>query len=119
MIIALTSKGSDLNSELDLRFGRACSILLYNCDNDAIVIVENTVNLNAAQGAGIQTAQKISETDATVVITGNVGPKAFKVLDAAGIKTYTSNAHTVKEAIEQYKRGELNMAIGPNVEGHW
>ncbi len=119
MIIALTAKGNDLDSGLDVRFGRASTIVLFNKDDGSIDTLENTVNLNAAQGAGIQTAQRISETKATVVITGNVGPKAFKVLEAAGIKTYTSNASTIKEAIEQFDRGELNIATGPNVEGHW
>ena len=54
-----------------------------------------------------------------VVITGNVGPKAFAALQAANVKVYPGVTGTVKEAVEKFKAGELQPADGANVEGHW
>ena len=39
-----------------------------------------------AQGAGIETAERMSAAGVTVVLSGYVGPKAFEALKAAGIK---------------------------------
>jgi len=75
---------------MDARFGRAKFIMIYDTSDLSFKVHDNNVNLNAAQGAGIQTAQNIVELGATVLITGNCGPKAFKVLEAGGVKIYTS-----------------------------
>jgi predicted Fe-Mo cluster-binding NifX family protein len=56
---------------------------------------------------------------AQAVVTGNVGPKAFRILNAAGIKVYLSAEGTVAEAIRKFKAGELKETTVANVEGHW
>ena len=80
---------------------------------------DNTVNLNIAQGAGIQTGQNVVNLGAEAVITGNIGPNAFKTLSTANVKVYLSKAKTIQEAIGSYKAGELNEVTQANVEGHW
>jgi predicted Fe-Mo cluster-binding NifX family protein len=80
---------------------------------------DNSQNLNAAQGAGIQAAATVSRLGATVLITGHCGPKAFRALMAAGIKIYTGATGTVSEAIAQFKAGKLSLADAADVEGHW
>ena len=37
-----------------------------------------------AQGAGIETAQRVADAGAEAVLSGYVGPKAFEALKAAG-----------------------------------
>ncbi|VFN03450.1 MAG: Dinitrogenase iron-molybdenum cofactor [Candidatus Kentron sp. G] len=74
---------------------------------------------NAPQGAGIQTAQHVVDRGARVLITGNLGPKAFKVLHAAGVAVFTSNASSAQKAIDEYKNNQLSQLPGPNVQGHW
>ena len=76
-------------------------------------------NVSAAGGAGIQTGQMIANAGVEAVITGNIGPNAFKVLDAAGIKVYTGATGTVKEAVEDYKAGKLSSSSSPNVEEYF
>jgi len=73
----------------------------------------------AMSGAGIQAAQTVAKNLAKVVITGNVGPNAFKVLSTAGIRIVTGASGTVKEAVERYKRGELKEISRPTVGGHF
>ena len=53
------------------------------------------------------------------MLTGNVGPKAFTTLEAAGIAVYTGVSGTVAEAIEHYKAWQLQQSEQANVEGHW
>ena len=76
-------------------------------------------NLNLPQGAGIQAAQHLVNNEVEGVITGHCGPKAFRVLSAAGIAVYNCDAQTVSEAIEQFKSGVLKPAESADVEGHW
>lgn len=119
MKIAITTSGDTLDAQLDPRFGRAQKFIVYDTDSDKFESVDNTQNLNAAQGAGIQSAQNISRLGAEVVITGNCGPKAFKTLMAAGIKVVIGAEGTVARVIENFRKGELKTAESPNVEGHW
>ena len=119
MKIVFTTSGNDLNAPLDSRFGRAPKFLVYDLDTDAFTVIDNQQNLNAAQGAGIQSAESVARTGAKGLVTGHCGPKAFRVLSAAGIKIYTADAPTVAEALEQYRAGKLAEAQAADVEGHW
>jgi predicted Fe-Mo cluster-binding NifX family protein len=49
------------------------------------------------------------------ILTGNIGPNAFQVLQAAGIKVITGVSGKVREAAEKYKRGEFKPVEGSNV----
>lgn len=119
MRIAFTTSGSDLDAPLDTRFGRAPKFLIHDTDTNAVVVVDNEQNLNAAQGAGIQSAQTVARSGATHLVTGHCGPKAFRVLAAAGIAIHTSQATTIREALRQFNAGELPRALAADVEGHW
>jgi len=52
-------------------------------------------------------------------VTGNVGPKAFTALQAAGIAIYTGATGSVQDALQALKAGKLAKADNANVEGHW
>ncbi len=119
MKIALTTSGDDLNATLDSRFGRAPKFLIYDLDAKTFEVIDNEQNLNAAQGAGIQSAQNIARSGVQAIITGHCGPKAFRALQAAGIKIYNADAATVTEALDQYRTGKLMEAQSADVDGHW
>ena len=119
MKLAFTTLGENLNSPLDPSFGRARNFLVYDLQTQAIEIISNAQNLQAAQGAGIQAAQTIAKAGAKVLITGHCGPKAFRVLEAAGIKVFNTDAATIAEALTRYHAGSLSEAKTANVEGHW
>lgn len=119
MKIAISTSGMNLDSEVDLRFGRAVGFIIYDIENETYVYVDNKQNLNAMQGAGIQAAQNVVKQNVDAIITGNCGPKAFSVLSQAGVKIYIGAAGTVKEVVEKFKNNELQMAQTANVEGHW
>ena len=119
MKLAFTTSGDRLEAPLDSRFGRAPAFLIYDLDSGSCARVDNLPNLNAVQGAGVQAAQAVIRAGAQAVITGHCGPKAFKVLCAANVKIYHSNAATVAEALEQYRQGLLPQAAAADVERHW
>jgi predicted Fe-Mo cluster-binding NifX family protein len=119
MKIAFSSQGTSLDSPVDPRFGRARYFIVFDTDSGQFSIHDNTVNLNAAQGAGIQSAKNVSDLGVRAVVTGNVGPKAHAVLTAAGIEMYTGASGTVREAVKALREGKLFRAGKPNVEGHW
>lgn len=119
MTLAFTTTGDDLTGDLDPRFGRASRFLIYNCQDHTWNTIDNDQNLNASQGAGIQAATTLSKSDATVLITGHCGPKAFKVLTAAGITIYPCKAKTITAALKQFNNNELSAASEATNEGHW
>ena len=119
MKLAITSEAGTLASQIDLRFGRAKYLIVVDTDTADFNVHDNSVNLNAAQGAGIQTGQNIANLDVDAVITGNVGPNAFKTLNAAGIKIFLAEKQTVQEAIDLFKAGKLTEVNQANVTGHW
>ena len=119
MKVVVTSQGETLDSNVDPRFGRAGKFILIDTETNEFECLDNTQNLNAAQGAGIQAAQTVCGTDAEALVTGNCGPKAFKVLSAANIKVFVGASGTVAEAMEKFKNGELKESAEANVEGHW
>lgn len=111
MKILFTSRGKDLDSEVDSRFGRADGFVLFDEETKEITWHDNTQNIHAAHGAGIQSGQHAVDLKASVLITGNVGPKAFKVLNSAGIGIYTIKGKiSLKEAYQKFKDGKLDKA---------
>ncbi len=119
MKIIVTGSGNKLTDAVDPRFGRASQFLLVDMETGNMTAHDNAQNLNAAQGAGIQAAETVSRLGAGAVVTGNVGPKAFRVLSAAGIKVFLVKDGTIADAIARYKKGELSETKESNVEGHW
>ena len=71
------------------------------------------------QGAGIQAAQAVAQLGAVAVLTGHVGPKAFATLQAGQIAVYPGAAGTVRQTLEEFRAGRLQLAAKANVEGHW
>ncbi len=119
MKIAVTSQGTELDSPVDPRFGRARYFLLVDTQTEESSAKDNAQNLNAPQGAGIQAAQAVVNHGAEALITGNVGPKAFATLSAAGVQVCVGATGTVREAVQRWKAGQLQVAQKANVEGHW
>ncbi|AJQ29072.1 NifB/NifX family molybdenum-iron cluster-binding protein [Pelosinus fermentans] len=120
MKIAITSYGEDCHAAIDSRFGRADYFLIYDQDKEAWESLPNTQNLEAAHGAGIQAGQAIAKTGASVLITGHVGPKAFKVLEAGKIAMYSIGdmSGSVEDALAAFLEGKLAVIDVPGAMNH-
>lgn len=118
MKVAFTTSGSSLNAPFNNTFGRSPNFMIYDLNSDTFEIVENMQNLNAAQGAGIQSAQTLAKSGVQCLISGHCGPKAFRVLSAAGIKIYYAKEATVADALHAFRNGNLPLAQSADVESH-
>ena len=118
MKICVTASGNTLDAPIDPRFGRAAYLAIIDSESMALETIPNTA-AGAMGGAGIQAAQTLSKKGVNALITGNVGPNAFQALSSAGIEIVTGASGTVREAVEKYKRGEMNKTDAPTVKGHF
>ncbi len=119
MKIAITATEKDIDSMMDPRFGRAPYFLIVDTDTMEYKVVENKQNINLPQGAGIQAGRTVMDEGAKALITGNCGPKAFTVLESAGIKVFLAPKGKISHIIEKFKNGELSATNSANVDGHW
>ncbi len=119
MKVVVTAKSADRNSEVDPRFGRSPYFHIIDTESGETEIVENSDNVKAMQGAGIQSSQVIVDKKADVLLTGHCGPKAFEVLNKAGIKVVVGVEGKIPEAIEKLKNGEYEYSGSADVEPNW
>jgi len=121
MKVAITSYDKDLSGKVDRSFGRTKWFVVVDTDSGAVEAHSNKQNVNAAQGAGIQAAQNISNLEVGVVLTGNVGPNAFRALKTAAIKIFIigKDIETVEGALSEWKAGHLREVHEATIEGHW
>lgn len=118
MKICVTAYSNDYDSQIDPRFGRCSFFVFVDPDSMRIEITPNMAS-GASGGAGIQAAQVLVNKNVDVLITGNVGPKAFGALSSSGIKIITGAQGSVRVAIEKYKKGELNITSSPSVKDRY
>jgi len=119
MIIAISAIDATVSSEVDQRFGRAKFFALYNTETQEWSFLDNKIQLNAAQGAGIQSAETLAKAGVNVVLTGHCGPNAYRTLSSAEITLYTGASGSLQEALNAYLDEKLTPAAGADVEGHW
>ena len=121
MRIAISSTGKDLESQVDVRFGRCSYFIIAEVEGKEIKSSESIENTSAAQmgGAGITAAQMVADKKVDAIITGNMGPRAFTVFQQLGIEIYQGTG-TVREVIEKFANNELKKideATGPMFRG--
>jgi len=107
MKIVITAEGKDLDARVDPRFGRCEWFISVNSDSMDFDCSANSA-VNSTQGAGIQAAQFVVDSQAEALVTGHVGPNAFEVIEASGIKIYDGTGLKAKKAIEKLKSGSLS-----------
>jgi len=118
MKICVSASSDSLDANVDPRFGRCQYFVVVDSETMEFSAISND-STNAAHGAGIQAAQTVVNMGAKVVITGNVGPNAFNVLSAAGIKLVTGVSCSIRDAVEKFKSGQLQETGNPTVGGHF
>ena len=106
MTIAISAVGSNLDSEVDPRFGRCAYLVIVDPETLEFEAVKNP-NVAHASGAGIATAQLVADRGVEMVCTGSLGPKASQTLSAAGIQMVTGVGGSVRDVVEGYIAGRV------------
>jgi len=104
---------------MDPRFGRAKYIVIVDDQGTLLEAVDNSAGVNSLRGAGIQAGKLLVDKKVDVLLTGNCGPNAFRVLQAANIRVGVDQSGTVRNAIDRFKKGQVTYASSPTVDGHW
>jgi predicted Fe-Mo cluster-binding NifX family protein len=117
MKIAITAQEPSPDSQIDSRFGRAPWLMIFDPTNNSWQSIDNSAGLNAAHGAGIQAAQKVVDQQATAIITGAIGPKAYRSLQAAGIQIFHGAKGSVTQALQAFQAGDLDEANADDATG--
>jgi predicted Fe-Mo cluster-binding NifX family protein len=117
MRIAVSAQGENLDAPASPVFGRCPTYVFVDTETMEFEAAPNPA-MNQGGGAGIQAAQFVVEYGAEVVLTGNLGPNAFDVLQAAGIPGYLVPEGTVRQAVEAFKAGRVQPMGGANVAAH-
>lgn len=116
--IAVTSEGPSLDDLVDPRFGRAAGFVVVDLNTMEHRYIDNGQSQVMAQGAGIQAAEMMAREAVDCLLTGFVGPKAFQALAAARIKVGQNlEGLTVRQAVERFKNGQVEMAQAANRPG--
>jgi len=119
MKICISSLGSDLNSLIDPRFGRAQYFLFLDEKGNLDEVISNP-GILARGGAGITAAQRVADKNIEILITGNIGPNAVRVLGTTKMKIFLCPSNIkVKEAFSMWENNKLTQIKESSVPGHF
>jgi predicted Fe-Mo cluster-binding NifX family protein len=117
MKVVVSSLGENLDAPASPVFGRCSTYVLVDTETMEFEALPNPA-MNQGGGAGIQAAQYVVNQGAQAVLSGNLGPNAFDVLQAAGVPGYLISEGTIRQAVDAYKAGQLLPMGGANVAAH-
>ena len=104
MKTVISSSGNNLNSNFDLRFGRAAFFCLYDEETKSTSFIKNE-HAEAQGGAGTKTSEKMIELGVQKVISGDFGPKAKDLLEKFKIQMIViqDDSNTIADIIGKIK----------------
>lgn len=112
--IAIGSTGDLPSSKLDGRFGRCAYFLIWDPETGSFESLANADN-EFNQGAGISTAQALLNKGVKAVVASRIGPKAFAVLQRAGVVLYEGSEEIDATCVvKKLEAGELRILEQPN-----
>ncbi len=115
MKIIITSKGEQLDSEVDERFSHCKFFIVYNTETNRVEeVIDNPAVENPEDGEK-EAARLIVDKEVEALIGGDIEPSAGDILGAGGIRVFDIHAGTVQDAIDRYNADELTLRIGPEV----
>jgi predicted Fe-Mo cluster-binding NifX family protein len=116
--IAVTTRGPGPEFEVDECFGRAYWLLIYEVENGLWTAIDNSGNRNALENAGLLACQQLIDHKANLLLTGQAGPKAFRILSAAGIAIHLGISGSAQEAVHMWQHGAYRGAMAANATGN-
>lgn len=106
MKIAITAMEQGLNAAPSPIFGRSPVLVIKDTATGQVESFTNASD-GVEHGAGTKTAQRLVSEGVHVVVTGRVGPNAWEVCNAAGIRFFKTAGDTVEQALDHLRFDEL------------
>ncbi|MHC1708859.1 MAG: NifB/NifX family molybdenum-iron cluster-binding protein [Methanomassiliicoccales archaeon] len=103
--MAVTSKGDGLDGEI-APMARSSFFIIFEGNPENSMVMENLVRKGGSESA-IKSAAELAKQDVDIVITGTIGPRAFKQLESAGVKVHAGCEGKVSDILEKCLKGKL------------
>ncbi|MFT5875126.1 MAG: putative Fe-Mo cluster-binding NifX family protein [Clostridium sp.] len=108
MRIAISAAGKTSEDLLDTVFGRCEFFQIHDTESGDIKVIQNK-GKTASGGAGIVASNQLVDENVDVIITGNLGPNAFEIIEKSEIKAYKSGNIVISSVLSKYNNGELEQ----------
>jgi predicted Fe-Mo cluster-binding NifX family protein len=118
MRVLVSSRGKYMDSMIAPRFGRCRFFVIVETENMDFEVYENK-NAFLRDNAGINSAKFAVSKGVGTVLTGFMGPKAFRVFKNSGARVFTGISGTVLDAVDDYEKGELRAVLRPGVSSKY
>jgi predicted Fe-Mo cluster-binding NifX family protein len=104
MKVAVSSRGSTIDDDIDERFGRCPYFIIAEITGKNFKVIESVKNDAGERsgGAGTFAAKFVAQKDVNAVITGEVGPNALEILHQFNIKIHKA-AGNIEKALKEFK----------------
>ncbi|MCK9151526.1 NifB/NifX family molybdenum-iron cluster-binding protein [Methanobacterium alcaliphilum] len=99
-----------LTSNISLHFGKTPYFALLNEENGQIKDIQFIESRGKHGGGSLTPAEIILNSDADILICGNLGLKAVNMLQQHNIQVFSGANGNVQEIFEQWKNGNLSLA---------
>ncbi len=116
MKVAFSVNTQTENPNLERRFGRCPYFLVVDTETQNRTLLSNP-GLDSPHGAGTQAAQFLVGENIEAVISGDIGPNAYSVLDAAGVEMYSAGEGQVDALLVDFQAGKLQRAASRGGRG--
>ena len=107
MRVAISTMGESPESLIHPQFGRCEWFVIFEQGKETIKAIRNPY-AEVQTGAGIGCAQDLIKEAVKVVISRQVGPKAYEVLNKAGIESYLAPPDvSAQDVYQKFLSGKL------------
>lgn len=119
MLVAVASRGPGPEARVSPVLGRCEVFVLHDTGSGDFESHPNPAR-DESGGAGVRAAEFLAGLGTNRLIGMNFGPKAFSVLEAAGIGCYLCPGEvSVREAVALLEKGELERISGATTGSHF
>jgi len=108
MKIAIPVDDKTMDTNVCISFGRAPYFLIYDTESKESIFLDNDA-ASSTGGAGVLAAQFVVDNKADALLTPRCGQNAADVINGANIKIYKTINDSLKDNIDAFDKGELNL----------
>lgn len=113
MKIALPTR----QNSIDEHFGHCEAFTIFTIDENKEIVSKEMLPSPAGCGCKSNIAQKLSEMDVSIMLAGNMGDGAVRVLDFSGIEVIRGCSGNVDDVVTQWLNGTLTDS-GEGCDAH-
>lgn len=115
--MAVTCSTSDLQAKI-VPMARSKFFIIFEGDPKNYLVMENLVN-KAGSESGLKVAGELAKQNVDIVITGTIGPRAFKQLEGAGVKVHAGcDGNKVSDVLDKCLKGVLPVCKKATYSGY-